>query len=200
MGRSSKIFNNLLASILVLALVSFSTTTYAADGEALFKANCASCHKPLEDATGPALKDARKREPSPEWVYKWVNNTTTMVETDPYAKALKAKWGSVMTKFDLPKEDIKAILDYCDNYVAPVKVDAKGGGSAAPAEDSSLLFGILTLILAVIAFILLQVNSSLRKLSDEKEGIVRSEPVPFYRNKVYLMTAILAFFCYGGYT
>jgi hypothetical protein len=105
-----------------------------------------------------------------------------------------------MTKFDLPKEDIKAILDYCDNYVAPVKVDAKGGGSAAPAEDSSLLFGILTLILAVIAFILLQVNSSLRKLSDEKEGIVRSEPVPFYRNKVYLMTAILAFFCYGGYT
>jgi len=71
--------------------------------------------------------------------------------------------------------------------------------SHAPAEDNSLLFGILTLILAIIAVILLQVNSSLRKLSDEKEGILRSEPVPFYRNKSYLMLGILVLFCFGGY-
>ena len=57
----------------------------------------------------------------------------------------------------------------------------------------------MTLVLAVIALILLQVNSSLRKLSDEKDGILRSEPVPFYRNKSYIMTAVLVLFCLGGY-
>ena len=29
-------------------------------GEALFKANCASCHKPDKDFTGPALKGSLK--------------------------------------------------------------------------------------------------------------------------------------------
>ena len=62
-----------------------------------------------------------------------------------------------------------------------------------------MLYGILTIVLAVIALILLQVNSSLRKLSDEKEGIRRSEPVPFYRNKIYLMIGVLVLFCVGGY-
>jgi hypothetical protein len=39
----------------------------------------------------------------------------------------------------------------------------------------------------------------LRKLSDEKEGVRRGEPVPFYRNKTYLMMGILVLFCVGGY-
>jgi hypothetical protein len=55
------------------------------------------------------------------------------------------------------------------------------------------------LILAIIALILLQVNSSLRKLSEEKDGVLRTEPVPFYRNKSYLMLATLVLFCFGGY-
>jgi hypothetical protein len=120
-----------------------------------------------------------------------------MVETDPYAKALKEKYKVVMTKFDLKKEEIKAIMDYADNYKAP-ETTSKPGAPVAK-EDNSLLFGILTLILAVIALILLQVNSSLRKLSDEKEGVLRGEPVPFYRNKSYLMMGILVLFCIGGY-
>lgn len=198
MSRYRKILKAAFASLLLVALVSFSNNVLAADGEALFKANCASCHKPDEEATGPMLKGARKREPSPDWVYKWVYNTNEMVETDPYAKALKAKYGSVMSSQNqLKKDEITAILDWADNYVPPVKTPAGGGGE--PATDNSLLFGILTLILALVAFILLQVNSSLRKLSDEKEGVLRSEPVPFYRNKAYLMTAVIALFCFGGY-
>ena len=198
MSCTRKSFSAAFAGILLLALLSFSNTVTAADGEALFKANCASCHKPDEDYTGPMLKDARKRAPNPEWTYKWVNNVNSMIDTDPYAKALKAKYGSVMTQFNLPKDDIKAILDWADAYVKPAPA-APAAGAGAPAEDSSLLFGILTLILAVVAFILLQVNSSLRKLTDEKDGIERSEPVPFYRNKTYLMTGVIALFCFGGY-
>ena len=44
-------------------------------------------------------------------------------------------------------------------------------GAPAAESDNTLLYGILTLILAIIMFVLLQVNSSLKKLSDDKEGI-----------------------------
>lgn len=195
MSRYRKIFQTSLVSVLLIVIFSFSNNAaFGADGEALFKANCASCHHPQKELTGPALKGARDREPSKDWVYKWINNTTDMVLSDPYAMKLKAKYGSVMTKFDLKKDEIDAILDYADKWAPPpTPIEPKGG------EDNSLLFGILTLILAVIAFILLQVNSSLRKLSDERDGVYRSEPVPFYRNKAYLMTAVIALFCFGGY-
>jgi len=197
MSHYSKIINNIFASLLFIALISFSNSSLAADGEALFKANCANCHKPLEDYIGPAMQGARKRAPSPEWSVKWVNNVNTMLETDPYAKAMLAKYGSKMTQFNLPDADIIAILDYADAYIPPAAPVATGGG--AVKEDNSLLFGILTLILAIIAFILLQVNSSLRKLADEKDGILRADPVPVYRNKAYLMLGIICLFFFGGY-
>lgn len=191
-------FRRILSALFFIALLSVSTGVFAQDGQALFKANCASCHKPDKDFTGPALKGARDREPDKEWAYKWVNNTTTMVETDPYAKALKAKYNNVvMSAFQLKKEEIKAILDWADSYTG--EKPATPGGATQPASDSSLIFGILTLVLALVAFILLQVNSNLRKLSDEKDGIRRSEPVPFYKNKAYIMAAILVLFAVGGY-
>jgi hypothetical protein len=143
------------------------------------------------------LKGARQREPDAEWAYKWVNNVNTMVNSDPYAKGLKAKFGSQMTQFNLKKEEIKAVLDWADKYTPPVPGGENGAGS--PKEDNSLLFGLLTFILGLIAFILIQVNSNLRKLSDEKEGIRRTEPVPFYRNKTYLMAGVLLLFGIGGY-
>ena len=197
MSRYRKSLNKIFAGLLFVALFSFGTTLFAQDGGALFKANCAACHKPLEDFTGPALKGARDREPDKEWAYKWVDNTTAMVDTDPYAKGLKAKFGAVMTKFDLKKEEIKAILDWADAYKPPV---ATATGNEEEKKGSSTLFlGILTMILAVVGIILLQINTGLRKLSDEKQGILRSEPIPFYRNKTYLMLAAIILFAIGGY-
>ena len=199
MSRYRKILQKVSASLLFIVLISISNFSFAADGEALFKANCANCHKPLEDYTGPKLQGARAREPNAEWAYKWINKTNSMLESDPYAKGLLAKYQLRMTQFNLPKEDMKAILDYADAYKLPATAAPTGGEAGAPAEDNSLLFGILTLVLAVIALILLQVNSSLRKLSEEKDGVLRSEPVPFYRNKTYIMMGVLVLFCLGGY-
>ena len=199
MSRYRKIFTKVLASLVFIALISFNNTSFAQDGEALYKANCANCHKPLEDFTGPALQGARKREPNAEWAYKWVDNVNTMVSTDPYAIGLHTKFGSIMTQQNLKKDEIKAILDWADNYKAPTAGPAGTPGSTGGGDDNSLLYGILTIVLAVIALILLQINSSLRKLTDDKEGIVRSEPVPFYRNKTYLMLCVLVLFFIGGY-
>ena len=194
MSRYRKIFNKVFTCLFLIAFLFLSQKSFAQDGEALFKANCASCHKPLEDFTGPALKGAREREPNPEWAYKWVNNVNTMVESDPYAKNLMAKMGSKMTQFNLKREEIKAILDWADAYTIPVPPP----GSESK-EDNSIIYGILTLVLALIAFILIQVNTNLRKLSDEKEGVLRPEPVPFYKNKTYLMAGVLLLFGIAGY-
>jgi len=195
MSRYRKILNSVIALFFLVALPAFTNNIFAQNGEALFKANCISCHKPDKDFTGPALKGARDREPDPEWAYKWVNNVNSMLQTDAYAKGLLAKYKSPMTQFNLKKEEIKAVLDWADAYTGPVVPK----GTEAPKDDNSLLFGILTLVLALIAFILLQVNSNLRKLSDEKEGVHRGEPVPVYKNKTYLMVAILVLFCISGY-
>ncbi len=199
MTRYRKFIYRFLASLILIVFV--SNSSFAQDGEALFKANCSNCHKPDQDFTGPALKGAKSREPEPGWVYKWVANPAGMIGSDAYAKTLADKWKpTVMTAFpQLKKEEIDAILDYADKFVPPVKEAGKGAGGEEEDSNSSLLFGILTLILAVVAFILLQVNSNLRKLSDEKEGVHRGEPVPFYRNKTYLMTGVLLLFGIGGY-
>ena len=202
MNQVKRLFTRTFAVFIFLTLISSQRSVYAADGEALFKANCASCHKPLEHYVGPALKGAREREPEKGWVYKWIANTTSMVNTDPYAKKLKDEAGGVvMTAFpDLPKADIDAILDWADKYEAPGANPANPNApAAAPKSDNTVLYGILTLLLAVIALILLQVNSNLRKLSDEKEGQKTPNPVPFYRNKVYLLLFSIVLFVFAGY-
>jgi cytochrome c551/c552 len=197
MIRYKKFLFRFVASLIFIGFIS-NNSAFAQNGEELFKANCANCHKPDVDYTGPALKGVRDRIPDAAWLYKWVANPAGA--NDAYAAALKKKWApTIMTAYpNLKKAEIDAIIDYVDAYKAPdtsKKVDGQPQGS----DSNSLLFGILTLILAVVAFILLQVNSNLRKLSDDKEGVLRGEPVPFYRNKSYLMVGVLMLFGLGGY-
>lgn len=196
MSRYRKILNRVFTSLFLVVLLSINFQSFAADGKELFKANCSSCHKPDKDFTGPALKGWKDRVPAGDWIYKWVENPAA--QTDPYATALKAKWKPVvMSAFgQLKKDDVDAILKYIDDWAPEVAPTPSG---QPQGSDDSLLFGILTLVLALIAFILLQVNSNLRKLSDEKEGVVTPEPVPAYKNKTYLMIGVLLLFLVGGY-
>ena len=198
MNQLIRLFLRITAILFFLTLISSPELLFAGDGETLFKANCSSCHKPLENYVGPALKGAREREPSKDWVYKWVPNTAAMVNSDPYAMKLKTQFNNVvMTSFDLKKDDIDAILDWADKYQPPTPPPGTSVGQ--PESDNSLLYGILTLILALIGFVLLQVNSNLKKLTDEKDGIKSHAPVPFYRNKAYLLLVIIVLFVFGGY-
>jgi cytochrome c2 len=197
-----KIYNKVLAGLFFIALISFNNNVFAQSGEVLFKANCASCHKPDKDYTGPALQGWKDRQPD-GWVYKWVAGPAAVIASgDKYATDLYAKWkgNGMMQNFpQLKKEDVDAILSYVDGYTPMVPDKGKAGEPKGSGEDNTLLFGIITIVLALIAFTLLQVNSNLRKLSDEKEGIRRSEPVPAYKNKTYLMAGILVLFSIGGY-
>ena len=124
MTHHRRIIFKAIAATLFLFIFNSYFSVFAQDGQAIFKTYCASCHKPDADYTGPALKGARERQiaagKSKDWVYTWVHNTTTMVNTDPYAKELYAKYNSVMTAFpDLKNAEIDAILDWADKYEKP---------------------------------------------------------------------------------
>ena len=125
---------------------------------------------------------------------------------DPYTQGLKAQFNNqVMPGFpNLSNAEIDAIAEYLIKASAAPAPTAGGPGQPGPGttpqdSDNTLLYGILTLILAIIALILLQVNSNLKKLSDDKEGVPSHEPVPFYRNKAYISLLTIVLFIIGGY-
>ena len=190
-------------TFLLLSFLIFSSinTISAQDGKALFQGKCASCHNPLKEGTGPALAGLEDRH---KWadhneLLKWVNNPTAYMAADPYTQGLKTKYGSMMTGFpDLTIKDLDAIVAYINTAAKPVVVT---GQNTEPEKSNSnaVIFGVISLILAIIALILMQVNSNLKKMSDDAEGIQRPEPVPAYKNKVYIAMAALLFFVVGGY-
>jgi cytochrome c551/c552 len=195
-----------IKSVLVgLIFFVFHFSANAQDGVQLFKQNCASCHAIDKDVTGPDLSGVLNLGPWAEdkkHLYELIQNPAGFMAKDKYTQGLKAKYGVMMTGFPQLKEnEIDAIIDYVMNPPA-----AGGGGKTpegAPAEDNSgrnaIIFGVISLILAIVALILMQVNSNLKKLSDDKEGILRPEPVPFYRNKIYIALIALVLFVVVGY-
>jgi mono/diheme cytochrome c family protein len=187
----------------------FSTvnTVSAQDGKALFTTNCASCHQVHKPSTGPALAGVEDRWPNKANLYSWIRNSAAFLKTgDKYANDLYNQWNkTAMNQFpSLTDEEIGAIITYINSVPAPGAAGAAGGAAdpnaaAASESDNTLLFGILTLILAVVALILLQVNANLKKLADEREGHSPIEPVPFWRNKSYIAMITVILFVVGGY-
>lgn len=151
-------------------LATGSFTTYA-QGDALFKSKCASCHQPHKNSTGPKLFQVRQK-----WtdggakegsIYQWVNNWQTAAASDPYAQTVSTWSPSAMSAFpDLKKEDIDAIMDWVDSQPDPAAAgagDAGATGDAAAPTDAAgtteetsngwiwLILGVIfvTIILAV---------------------------------------------------
>jgi mono/diheme cytochrome c family protein len=177
----------------------------AQDGKSLFSQNCASCHAVNKKLTGPALAGVEDRWPDKKNLYAWIKNNQSFLKTgDAYANKLYNEYNkTAMNLFpNLSDKDIDAILAYIKTVPAAGAAPAGGAAtSSAPAQesDNTLVYGLLSLILAVVALILLQVNSNLKKLSDDKSGIPATEPVPFYRNKAYIAFIAIIFFIAGGY-
>ncbi len=136
---SWKIKGIVVLTTLFFSLVGFNKSAFAQpDGKALFKANCAACHKSTKNSVGPALMGARKRWKDAglnEKIYEWVNNPTKVKnENIGYVNDLISKFpGALMSAQTLKKDEINAVLDYMD------KGDDAGGpktgvASAHPKE------------------------------------------------------------------
>lgn len=195
-----KITKSALSLFVILLLSQFSAFA-APDGQALFKANCASCHNPLKDATGPALQGVDKRVPSKEWLHKWVHNSAGVIASgDKYANDLYNKWGkTAMTAFpNLSDEEIDAVVTYVNSVKAPVA--AKKEDTAASKEDGgSWLYPIITLALLGLAIILWRVNKSLRRVVNTAEGLPVKKEIPFYRHKVIIAIIAIVVFIFCGF-
>lgn len=186
----------------LLAFVGLSVLKVTAqDGKALFNAKCASCHALDRILTGPALAGVEDRWEDRNKLKDWIRNNIKLTATGyPKAVEMSNSTTTQMSAFDdLQDVEIEAILEHIKAGVPP-PVDAS---QTVPEEQkgnqNAILFGIISLIMAIIALILMQVNSNLKKLSDDSEGILRPEPVPFYKNKVYIAMFSIVLFVFAGY-
>ncbi len=191
--------------LLFLSALLYSTNSSAQDGHALFQANCASCHKVNAKLVGPALAGVESRWPSRDKIHSWVHNSSAVIKSgDQYAVSLYNEFAKTqMTAFpQLGDKDIDAILDYIKSTPATPAAAVGTTTTGASSEnngDRSIIFGVLTLILAIVAFTLLQVNANLKKMADDKEGVPAHEPIAFWRNKTYITLGTLIIFLIGGY-
>ncbi len=180
---------------------------HAQDGKTLFNSKCAACHSVFIQLTGPALGGFQDRE-NGKWtdineLTSWIRNPVGYMQNDAYTSGLKDQFNINMQAFpDIQEEEVSAIAAYINDTYAK----GPGGGGPKPEETQpqpsgggAILFGIISIIMALIALILMQVNSNLKKLSDDVEGVKRPEPVPFYKNKVYIALFSCLLFIVGGY-
>jgi len=189
--------------MVTLLLIGFQTVQAAPDGKTIFTNNCAACHNPLKDATGPALKGIDKSFPSKEWGYKWIHNSQALVMAgDKDAVAIYTKFNKVaMTAFpQLSNEEIDAVLKYVDEYQPPVDASAAGaGGETKAPQNSNWLFTYITIGLLVLVMILWKVNQSLSRAANDREGIPNLKEVPVLRNKAVIALLCVIVFILAGY-
>lgn len=135
-----------------------SNSAIAQDGEKLFKANCASCHKLNKKLIGPALSGVAERWEDKEALYAWIKNSQDYLKKNPddsYAQELFVEYNkSVMTAQAVSDAEIDAILAYIANPPEDVVVTPTPGPetATAPAEDYSTywMLGLLVVLLIVV--------------------------------------------------
>ena len=181
----------------------------AAAGEALFKANCAACHKLYNRAVGPALFGVSERHEQ-DWLYKWIKNSQAMVASgDPDAVAIFNEFnGTPMTPFpQLSNADIDNIIAYTDTP-KPEPVAAAGGtagqsNGGGSGISNNIILGALALVFLMLLAILFLVNNTLRKFA-ETQGVelpVREQRKPIWKafaENQFLVLVTVIFLMLGG--
>ncbi|MBP6055169.1 cytochrome c3 family protein [Aquirufa regiilacus] len=176
--KKSTLVKTFLSFAILLASVSATFAQDAAEGETLFKNNCAACHNTSDEVlVGPGLKGIGERRPI-EWIVKWVHNPQAVIASgDKYANDLYNKFNkAAMTPYpNFTDAQIKSIVAYVDASNAAPAAPAAGAapaadGAAAPAAQSSggmlevLLVGLL-IIMVLVLIALLSIVSTLGKIT-----------------------------------
>jgi len=171
-------------SYLFLSFI-FSNSLSAADGEKVFKQNCAVCHSlGSNKIIGPGLKDVATRVPGGDWLNKWIKNNEKLIKSgDAYAVKISQFDASAMTIFEsLTDEEISAVVAYIKAPPTP----AGGGGTPQPGEVTTqkeegvnplaILLGVIAFLIVIVA-VLRGIRHSLKNLQNEKQGLPEEEAV-----------------------
>ena len=219
---------NSLSRIITLCaafLLAFSTSLFAQidastgdaeAGKALFKTNCAACHKLYKPMTGPALFGVvAKYEEDYEWLGAWIRNSQELIKSGD-ARAVKVyeeNGQKLMNSFPaLTDADISNILAYTNT-----PVDTGGGGTTPgeevqpvePGVSNEIILSILGLVLLLLVAVLFIVNNTLKKFA-QAQGIEIEEEAPrkplwkaFVENQFLVLVTVIflllgsAYFAYG---
>ncbi|MDA8595857.1 c-type cytochrome [Flavobacteriaceae bacterium] len=122
------------------------------EGESLFKANCAACHKLDKKLIGPALRKVGERRDM-DWLIAWIkDNNALRASGDADANAIYEEYGgSPMTAFpQLSDDQIKNIVKYLDQDPV-VKAGAVAVEPVAEVEASTEW---MTYVVVVVLFLL----------------------------------------------
>jgi cytochrome c2 len=181
------------------------------EGRNLFKANCAACHNPKNDGTGPALMGVTSRweaagdykgKTGNQWLHIWIKNWNDAASSGyEYAKNMAASRPSAMNSFlTLKDEDIDKILLYVENPdaggVVATAVDPNMAKTAENAEAENApnytLYLFVSLLVVLVA-ILVGVTNKLDQIIEETETGKPSTKVsiPFYKRKSVITIVIL---------
>ena len=214
-----------IITLCVAVLLAFSSSLFAqidastgdADaGKALFKTNCAACHKLYKPMTGPALFGVvEKYEEDFEWLGKWIRNSQELIATGD-ARAVKVyeeNGKKVMNAFEgLTDADISNILAHTNTPVPPIPDvvnTSDGGDGGGGGVSNEIILAILGFVLLLLVAVLYIVNNTLKRFASAQgieieEGEAR-KPLwkSFVENQFLVLVSVIflllgsAYFAYG---
>jgi mono/diheme cytochrome c family protein len=154
-------------------------------GEALFKANCVSCHALNKRVLGPALAGVNQKYNDEAYLIKWIKNSPAMIASgDKRSVAIYEEYNkAAMSVFpQFADEDVKNILAYIQVEGDKKPEAAAGTVVAAGAETDGgisdfMLIGLISVV--VIAFLVIlvlnKVIGTLERLLLNKAGTILLE-------------------------
>ena len=184
-----------------------------AAGEALFKSNCAACHRLDSKGVGPALRGTGQKFER-EWLYKWIRNSQELIRSgDALANQLFEEWNkAVMTPFPgLSDEDIDNILAYVDQpkkeVVSPVAEGLAAGQATGDSGVSrNIVLGVLAIIFLMLVVMLYAVNKTLVRFAKQSDVPVdehKFEPKAIWKafaeNQFVMIVFAIVLFLVGNY-
>ncbi|WP_304065530.1 cytochrome c3 family protein [Pedobacter glucosidilyticus] len=157
-------------------------------GEALYKANCTSCHAINKRVLGPALAGINQKYNDEAYLIKWIKNAPAMVASgDERAVKIYEEYNkAAMTPFpQFSDDDVRNILAYIQVEGDKKPEAAATGGTAGGGEGSAdtgvsnfMIIGLIAVIL--IAFLVILVLNRViatleRLLLNKGEAILAEE-------------------------
>lgn len=215
--RIRKIFSltTLLTLVFSLSILSSSAEVDKAkwnEGKSLFKSNCAACHNPKADGTGPALQGVTARweaagdqggKTGKQWLYTWIKNYNEAAAGNKYAAAMATSRPTAMNLFPSLKDgDIDNILLYVENpdlFKPAAAVAATTTTAADDTQGPGATVYIFAFFLILLVAILVGVTNKLDKLVAERSGEPVVTKAPFYKSTQFKVAVALILIVLLGY-